>query len=594
MDIVGTAASIVTFVNLTAETLRLATKLVQQFRDAPAELQHLTTQLALLQSELIFIGNLEESLSDDNLALLPDETCSLSGALAAAESVIIDVQKACIKYKPDGKPSTYNRLVWAFHDHSKMKDIISRLQQTQMSVQTILMILNVRITSLSRKAIETKSQLAITSKSVLVKSSTTIRNHVKRAADEGRPQGDIVFNSLATRDPHDKNKFWGSRAFLEESWLRLLGLQAVMSRYGNDYQTTYNFSGSLYLQLLGMRLISWDIRIRRFPLAGIGLSFVSGGISVKNVVPEDSQIMTACKNGDTPLVKELFRTGRASPNDVTPENSTPLRYAIENGTRELVEVIIYSGTDVNSPFGQYMTSPLEWAFASRKLHIARLLIENGAKIDHISAKGWTPAFNLFGYEWLHKTEEPCAEYLDLLSAASFSEYDVQDAAGWSVMHRAAVFGNRHDVEALVRHGAPCELRTSLQWTPVRCAVRFGNTDTFIELAKHLPPNFINEQDKCGWTLLHEAAETGSYKMIQTLLQYGADPHIISYPTSLQVPEGLENTAATAAGVAKNESDEAYQVFIQALKDFGLDVSLPQTYGKDECDKDDIFWPAEAG
>jgi ankyrin repeat protein len=237
---------------------------------------------------------------------------------------------------------------------------------------------------------------------------------------------------------------------------------------------------------------------------------------------------------------------------------------------------------------------LEWAFASRKLHIARVLVENGAKIDHISAKGWTPAFNLFGYEWLHKTEEPCNEYLDLLSTASFSEYDVQDAAGWSVMHRAAAFGNRHDIEALIRHGAPCELYTSLQWTPIRCAVKFENIDTFVGLAKHLPPNFINERDKRGWTLLHEAAKMGSYTMIQTLLKFGADPHIISYATALRVPEGLENMAVTADEVAKNESDEAYQVFIQALKDFGHDVSLSQSYGKDEYDKGDIFWPAEAG
>ena len=46
---------------------------------------------------------------------------------------------------------------------------------------------------------------------------------------------------------------------------------------------------------------------------------------MKNVVPEDLKIMAACKTGDIVSVKELFRTGQASPNDVTPENSSPLR-----------------------------------------------------------------------------------------------------------------------------------------------------------------------------------------------------------------------------------------------------------------------------
>jgi hypothetical protein len=78
-------------------------------------------------------------------------------------------------------------------------------------------------------------------------------------------------------------------------------------------------------QLLGLRLICLDLRLRRFPLAGLGLSFVAGGLTVKNVVPEKSKIITACKTGDIISVKELFRTGEASPNDVTPENSSPLR-----------------------------------------------------------------------------------------------------------------------------------------------------------------------------------------------------------------------------------------------------------------------------
>lgn len=160
----------------------------------------------------------------------------------------------------------------------------------------------------------------------LVPNAKAIRKYVSEAAQQGKPPENVVLNSLATRDPHDRNKFWGSKTFLEESWLRFLGFQAVMSRYGNDYQTTYDISGRLQLhQLLGVRLICLDLRLRRFPLAGFGLSFVSGGIRLKNVVPEDSQIMTACKLGDVVLVKELFRKGLASPNDVTPENSSPLR-----------------------------------------------------------------------------------------------------------------------------------------------------------------------------------------------------------------------------------------------------------------------------
>lgn len=156
-----------------------------------------------------------------------------------------------------------------------------------------------------------------------------IRRHVEFVSQQGISPTNVVLDSLATRDPHDKNEFWGSRAFLEDSWIRLLGLQAVMSWYGNDYQSTYDFSGRYkvnpFIAALGVKLICLDFRLRRFPLAGFGLSFVSGGFTIKNVVPEDSTIMAACKKGDVVAVRELFRTGRASPNDVTPENSSPLR-----------------------------------------------------------------------------------------------------------------------------------------------------------------------------------------------------------------------------------------------------------------------------
>jgi hypothetical protein len=172
---------------------------------------------------------------------------------------------------------------------------------------------------------------------------------VNKATEFGRPEN-IVLNSLATRDPHDQNVFWGSKSFLQESWLRLVGLQAVMSRYGNDYQTTYDFAGRLHFPLIGIWVLCLDLRLRRFPLAGLGLSFVYGGFSLKNVVPDDSPIMAACKRGDIVLVKRLFTTGRASPSDVTPSNSSPLRVCINN-LINLEKMLILEASSMPSKMG---------------------------------------------------------------------------------------------------------------------------------------------------------------------------------------------------------------------------------------------------
>ena len=205
----------------------------------------------------------------------------------------------------------------------------------------------------------------------LLQDVASIRESVESIAQQRRPQENVVLSSLITRAPHDGISFWNSMVFLEKSWVRFLGIEAVLSIYGNDYQTTYDFSARQ--SFLGLKLLCLDLRLRRFPLAGLGLSFGGGGLTVKNVVPEDSIIMTAAKRGDMITVRELFQTGQASPNDVTPQNSNPLRvsplqslsfhkyvahlcqYAIENGSRDLVQTILTSGADVNSLFGQFMT-----------------------------------------------------------------------------------------------------------------------------------------------------------------------------------------------------------------------------------------------
>lgn len=159
------------------------------------------------------------------------------------------------------------------------------------------------------------------------------------------------------------------------------------------------------------------------------------------------------------------------------------------------------------------------------------------------------------------------------------------------MHRAAAFGTGEDIAALVKRGSSVSLLTCLNWMPIRCAVRFGNVDTFLELVKHLPPSFPEEKDVRGWTLLHEAASVGSLSMLQILLEHGADPHAKSIATSYVVPRGLENRRLTPADVARNKGDDAYKIYIEALKTAGFEITVSEKFGED--DEGDVFWPAES-
>lgn len=141
MEALGTAASVTALIQLAGSTIRMTTEIIRRFQDAPEELHHLSRQLNLLHSELNFIGNLTESTTGDDLALLPDETEDLWTALDTAKKVIRDVQVACNNH--DGKPKVHDRFRWVFRDQSKMKDILSRMQDIRLSLHTILLLVNV-------------------------------------------------------------------------------------------------------------------------------------------------------------------------------------------------------------------------------------------------------------------------------------------------------------------------------------------------------------------------------------------------------------------------------------------------------------------
>lgn len=238
------------------------------------------------------------------------------------------------------------------------------------------------------------------------------------------------------------------------------------------------------------------------------------------------------------------------------------------------------------------SSPLGWAFASRKIEIARLLHRKGAQVDHVSARGWTAAFYLFGYEWIHgKQGASCIEYLEFLSAASFSDFDVQDVEGWSVMHRAAVWGTAKDIMALVDVGASMKLLTSMDWLPIRCAVRFGNVDTFEELLRHLEKSTVNQRDKRGWTILHDAAEVGNSTILELLLRNAADPHVVSFDLSTGVPKDLKNRILTPGEIARQKGERFYQAYANALRKVDFDISIVQEL--EESGSEDMFWPAES-
>lgn len=135
--------------------------------------------------------------------------------------------------------------------------------------------------------------------------------------------------TLFDRNPQLQNSFYGSWRSWGTSILSWLGLQLILTIYGNSLHTTFLFSGKLSLWKSPQeKAVLFNIGLRIFPLANMGFSILRGGLSVKTVIPDNSEIITACKRGDISTVQRLFRSRRSSPYDVTESNCGPLRVGI--------------------------------------------------------------------------------------------------------------------------------------------------------------------------------------------------------------------------------------------------------------------------
>ena len=89
-------------------------------------------------------------------------------------------------------------------------------------------------------------------------------------------------------------------------------------------------------------------------------------------------IHEAAEKGDIKAVKQHLTAGT----DVNAKNKygvTPLHWATDKGHKEIAELLIAKGADVNAMKNKYSKTPLDWAIDFKHTELANLLRQHGGK-----------------------------------------------------------------------------------------------------------------------------------------------------------------------------------------------------------------------
>lgn len=187
--------------------------------------------------------------------------------------------------------------------------------------------------------------------------------------------------------------------------------------------------------------------------------------------------------------------------------------------------------DVNQ-LDDNLKTPLHYA-SSKKM--AELLIQHGSRpsyncpLDTIAANGREQVVSAL-LEWNLLDER---SYTSALRSASTgriakllidrgADINAMDGRGWTALHYAA-YGDRQDVlSILIEHGADVDSKSATGETALHLASRKAVAEILLINGADVDARVLG-----GHTPLHDAAGRARRRLVSTMLQYGANPDLVT-------------------------------------------------------------------
>jgi len=210
-----------------------------------------------------------------------------------------------------------------------------------------------------------------------------------------------------------------------------------------------------------------------------------------------STIHQAADAGDLAKVKAFIQEGIGV--NTKAHGCTPLHCAARYGHKEVAELLIAKGADINAKDTRGRT-PIDLAIKKGRKVIAKLLLSKSGDFS------------------LHT-----AAYIgDLQRVEKFIDggatVDAKDQKGQTALHYAAKAGQIAVAKLLIANGADVNAKGNWNWTPLHSAVYSSKDMVELLLAKGAD---VNSRDSDGRTPLSYAQDEGHTKIVELLRKHGA-------------------------------------------------------------------------
>ena len=228
----------------------------------------------------------------------------------------------------------------------------------------------------------------------------------------------------------------------------------------------------------------------------------------------ETPLHLAARNGFKDLVDVLIQRGGNVNSRNLPMQETPLHLASQNGHQHIAEFLIQRGSHINARNFPMQETPLHLATRHGHQHIAEYLIQHGG---HVNARNFPMQETPLHLATRHGDQRIAEFLIQHGSHVSARNVPWQDTP----LHIAAKNGHRRVAEVLIQHGGDPNARNKIKQVPLHLAAQNGHKHVAAVLIRHgsdVNAKNVLSQD----TPLHLAAENGHKHVVEVLLQHGSD------------------------------------------------------------------------